>query len=473
MGPVVRGIKNAFRNSIRTGSIIIILGLSIGMSLVMFLSLTTIQAKINEVKSSIGNTITISPAGARGFQGGGEPLTADQMKEVEAVGHVVSVQSTLEDRLSSSNSDLESAVEAGSLGMRFNNFNQANSSGSSNSTFTPPTGADGQTRSFTPPVTVTGTNDIASIARSLEGTKPTFSSGAMYASDEAGNVAVVGKSLAEKNELAVGDTFKAYDTEIKVVGIFDAGNTFSNNGLAMPLATLQKLSGQEGQVSSAVVTVDSITNLESTTKAISDKLGDAADVVSTQDTSEQAISPLENIKTISLYSLIGALVAGAIIIFMTMLMIVRERRREIGVLKAIGAGNTSIVAQFVSEAATFTIAASLIGIVIGVLLSNPVLDALSNNAAGSQATTVTTSTNAGPGAFSQRIEGAAGGAQRSVRQFGNVLNSNQTLSDLHATPGWQLILYGFGVAILIAIIGSAIPAFITAKVRPAEVLRSE
>jgi putative ABC transport system permease protein len=475
MGVIMRGIKNAFRNLIRTGSIIVILGLSIGMSLVMFLALTTIQTKIDQVKASIGNTITISPAGARGFEGGGEPLTEDQMNQVTSIAHVVSIDSTLEDRLSSDNSSLESAIEAGTLGRRFVNFNNGNGSGSA-ANFTPPTGTDGQPRSFTPPITVTGTDNLASIARSLSGSQPTFTAGAMYDADSTDNVAVMGKSLAAKNSLSVGSTFTAYNTAIKVVGIFDAGNTFANSGLAMPLTVLQKLSGQDGQVSSATVTVDSISNLSDTTKAVADKLGDKADVVSTQDTSEQALTPLQNIRTISLYSLIGSLIAGAVIIFMTMLMIVRERRREIGVLKAIGAGNGSIVAQFVSEAATFTVTASLIGIMLGVLLSNPVLGALSSNASSDGPTTTVSAdgpASGGRGGFGGQFRRVADGAGQGFAQFGNVLTARQDLSNLHVSAGWQIIGYGLAVALAIAVIGSAIPAYMTAKVRPAEVLRSE
>jgi len=36
MGVIIRGVKNAFRNTIRTVSIVFILALSIAMSLIMF-----------------------------------------------------------------------------------------------------------------------------------------------------------------------------------------------------------------------------------------------------------------------------------------------------------------------------------------------------------------------------------------------------------------------------------------------------
>lgn len=63
MNPVARGIRNAFRNGVRTASIVVILGLSIGLSLTMLVAQKAVDNKIKSVKSSIGNTISVSPAG--------------------------------------------------------------------------------------------------------------------------------------------------------------------------------------------------------------------------------------------------------------------------------------------------------------------------------------------------------------------------------------------------------------------------
>ena len=74
MNVISRGIRNAFRNIVRTFSIVIILGLSIGLSLTMLIAHQAVGDKIKSVESSVGNTVSISPAGVRGFQGGGNAL---------------------------------------------------------------------------------------------------------------------------------------------------------------------------------------------------------------------------------------------------------------------------------------------------------------------------------------------------------------------------------------------------------------
>lgn len=366
MGVISRGIKNAFRNTIRTISIVFILAVSIGMALVMLMSLNTVQAKIDSVKSSIGNFITVSPAGIRGFEGGGSLLTDANVATVSSLPHVTKTVETISDRITTgTDTNLQSAIDPGSFGNRQCSQQLGSGSSGSNSNQN-----SSQQRTFTMPVMITGTNDL-SVTANLNVSKFSITSGQIFDAKSSDRVALIGTALATKNNLAINSTFQAYGQNIKVVGIFDGGNQFANATLVMPIKTLQTLSGQAGQISSITVQTDSIDSVASVTSDIKTKLGSSADVTSQQDTSNQAIQPLQNIKTISLYSLIGSLVAGAIIIFLTMVMIVRERRREIGVLKAIGSSNVSIMSQFTIESLVLTLVSSVLGIGLGITLSNP------------------------------------------------------------------------------------------------------
>jgi putative ABC transport system permease protein len=482
MNVVTRGIRNAFRNTIRTFSIVLILGLSIGLALAMLVARASVEDKITSVKSSIGNTITLSPSGARGFQGGGEPLTVDQLKTVASIAHVTKVAESLDDRLTSDNTNLASAIEAGTLGNR--------SAGNSGVGFRAETGGGFQrredssespqiTRTFTPPVLVTGVTDVSS-SSVYGGDTVSFTSGQAFDASKDEDVAVLGKALAEKNNLAVGSTFTAYGKDVKVVGIFDAGNTFANNGVFMQLSTLQRLSGQTNNVSTATVAVDSLDNVDAATKAISAALGDKADVTNSLDTAKQAVDPLESVKTISTFSLVGAIAAGAAIILLTMVMIVRERRREIGVFKAIGASNLKVMLQFMSEAVTLTILALMAGLIIGAVAANPVTKVLVNNSTSSSSSAQPNEPPAG-GAVTFQSSGSnatSGGEARTfrggpavLRSFGN--NTVANAKNVQAKVGTSILLYGVATAFIIAIVGSAIPAFLISKIRPADVMRAE
>ncbi|MCX6810406.1 MAG: FtsX-like permease family protein [Candidatus Berkelbacteria bacterium] len=453
MGTIIRGVKNAFRNNLRTLSIVLILSVSIAMSLAMFESLKTVQAKIDSVKSSIGNFVTVSPAGIRGFEGGGTLLTDDAVAKISQISGVVKVTKTLSDHLQTGMTNLTTPIEAGDFGNRQQKQSSQSSDGTSSSSSTSSTD---QSHGFAMPIMVTASDDL-SVTQSLNMSDFKVISGEKFDGTSAENIAMLGTDMATKNNLTVGQTFKAYNQDIKVVGIFDSGNKFGNTQIVMPLKTLQTLSSQAGQVNTVVVQTSSIDVMSSVTSAIKSQLGDSADVTSSQDTSNQAITPLENIKSISTYGLIGSLVAGAIILFLSMVMIVRERRREIGVLKAIGASNMLVVSQFAVESLILTLMSAVVGVIVGAFISNPILKVMATN----------NTQNTGPAnpgeahvAMMRVGAGIVNGAQGAVR-------------NITATLDWKIVLYGLGAAIIIAIIGSALPASFISKVRPAEVLRSE
>lgn len=448
MGTISRGIRNAFRNGLRTLSITIILAMSIAMALIMFMAMKTVEMKIDSVKSSVGNTITITPAGVRGFEGGGELLRDTDLLAVEEIESVEDVTAIISERLSSDDTDLESPIEPGSFGERQNDrgFNGGGM----------PPGASSESRSFSMPVTISGTNNIENLS-ALNLSKLEITEGEKFSPNSQDKVALVGKDLAQKNSLSINSIFSAFDKEVRVVGIFDGGNTFSNAQLIMPIASVQEISDQKDMYSSFFVRVDSVENLNQVSEKINTVLADRADVVSSEESTESIIQPLENIKSISIYSLIGSIVAGSVIILLTMVMIVRERRKEIGVLKAIGSSNLGIVCQFVSEAMSLTLMSSFVGIILGALLSNPILKVLVNNVSDGASTP-------GPGANMGR------GMMRMASVIPGMQNS---IRDISAVLDWNIVVYGLLAALVIAIVGSVLPVYAIARIRPAEVMRNE
>lgn len=480
MNVVSRGIKNAFRNVTRSISIIVILGLAIGLCLVMLIARQAVSNKINSVNSSIGNTVTIAPAGFSSFSSVNNALTTSQLSKVANLPHVTSLDESLTDRLttigsaslpfgnsssSTSSNDQTSLTSPVTL-----NFNHTGGSGPS--LFVSGGGSSSLPSNFSLPITIIGTTDPTSI----NGSTLTISSGSAINGSVNNNDAMVSTSMASKNNLKVGSTFTAYGTTLTVTGIFKGASSNPAAGdIIVSLPTEQHLSGQSGDVTSAVATIDSLTNLNTATTEIKNALGSSANVTSSVQQAQATTAPLNNIKSISLYSLIGAVVAGTVIIFLIMIMIVRERRREIGVLKAIGASNLKVVLQFMSEAITLTVAGAIIGIIIGVAAANPITHLLVTNESS-------TSTTGGSGVV--RSFGGGGGG------FGGVASGNgnftlheanrgsfrglrNSFTNIQAVVGWSIVLYGIGAAVIIAVVGSTASSFLIAKVRPADVMRVE
>jgi len=452
MNVLTRGMRNALRSPIRSGAILIMLAISISLILAMMVARTSVNNKVAEVKASTATQVTINPAGISGGMGGGDPLTADQIKTITSTAHVKSVASTLTDQLGTSDTNLTPSLELGSFGKRMMRFE---SSDSGNTSFQ--SSSDAPKAAPQPRTTVTGTSDPTSIVAADK-----ITSGTSIDGSSSDLIALVGTTLAQKNSLSVGSTFTAYGKTITVKGIFTSDNKFENNGIIMPIATLQTLTNQPGSVTNVTATIDSSDNVASTVTALKTSLGDKADITSQQQQAENSLQPLESIASLALVGVIGASVAAATIILLSMIMIVRERRREIGVIKAIGGTNAKVIIQFVTEALTLTILGGILGLGIGVMTSGPLTQSL-----------VSSSTNSNN---PQSITSAGGGARRMSFGGGFGAISSQlgsNVKDVTSTLTPQILAESVGIIVLIAIVGSAVPAWAIARVRPAEVLRTE
>ncbi len=475
MSALARGVKNSVRNPIRTAAVVILLGVAMAFALSLMLANQAVKAKLNDLKTTGATTLTITPAG-QGFgpnsSGGGEPLTSATYDKIKTVEHVADSGATLSGNSfrratnttpgqgqaggqatftpPESKVALESPIDAGTLGRRqFANNN-------STSTQSVP--------DFKIPVQATG------ITGNLDGSGKNYvvTKGEWFTGDA--HQAVVGTTLADHNKLSVGSTFKAYDQTFTVVGIYDGGSEFANASVLMPLKTLQDLSEQPDEVSSIVVKVDSIDNIASTKTAIENTVGkDKVEVTSSAQSTEDAISSLKSIQKISVAGVVIAVIAAGVIVFMIMLMIVRERKREIAILKSIGASNFKITTQFVAEAVTLTLCSVVVGVLIALASSNGLTKVLiSSNTTDSSATTTQNTpggAQSGPGDGMRRVIGSpAQTEQKSTKDL---------LSDVKTDAGASLLIQGLFAVILIGILGSAIPAYAIAKVRPAEVMRGE
>ena len=484
MNPVSRGIRNAFRNTIRTGSIVLILGLSIGLSLTMLVAQKAVDNKIKSVKSSIGNTITISPAGFTPGSSANNALTTTDLDKVKKLGHVSKVTETLNDRLPTTGSSLP----------EFGKFGADSSDNSSSTSLTSPvtlnsdgnggfsSGGEGGPRlfingggslptNFSLPISFIGSNDPQSLVSQYNAT---ITSGNLISGTADKNDALISKQMADKNNLQVGSTFTAYNATLTVAGIFTTDNQAAQGTVAVSLPALQRLSGQSGVVTNAEATVDSLDNLSSVTTAAKSALGSSADVTSEQEQADNTVAPLNSVKKVATFSLIGAVVAGAVIILLVMVMIVRERKKEIGVVKAIGGSNLRIMGEFMVESLTLAVLGAVIGLIIGVVGGQPVTKMLVDNSTNSSSTAAQIQAPGGRTFSVQRD--SAGGPRSFGGRIGNGFKQNsaiQGISNIKAQVGPGILADGFGAAILIAILGSGLAAGLIAKVRPSTVMRAE
>jgi putative ABC transport system permease protein len=479
MNPVSRGVRNAFRNGIRTGSIVLILGLSIGLALTMLIAQKAVDNKIKSIKSSIGNTITVSPAGFQPGSQANNALTTDELAKVKSLAHVSSVEESLSDRQSTTGS---STPSFGRFGASSDSSNQTTTSLSSPTTFSgngPRFFSEGSSNAtaatFSLPVSFLGTNNPGSV----NGNTITLSKGSAIDGTADTNNALVSSQMASKNNLSVGSTFTAYNATLTVAGIFttSSSNQGAENTVVLSLPAMQRLSGNSGTVTSATVNVDSLDNLSSVTNKVKSTLGSNADVTSAQEQADNTVKPLNGVRTVSSFSLVGAVIAGAVIILLVMIMVVRERKKEIGVVKAIGGSNLRIISEFMVESLTLAILGAVVGLLIGVVGGQPVTKALVSNSTTSSSQMDTARGPGGRGFSIQRTSDSGSAPALPMgggfsRRFGNN-TAVKGISDIKTQIGPSILLEGFGAAVLIAVLGSALAAGMIARIRPSTVMRTE
>lgn len=153
--------------------------------------------------------------------------------------------------------------------------------------------------------------------------------------------------------------------EVEIVGIFESGYVFGDMQLFIPKETLKKvyLPTKDG-ISWVFVTVDSADNIGAVTAELKRLIGPSVDIFAPVNTAEFVSS---SGTAITRLAVIGTIVAGflaSLIVFFVTLITVRERKKEIGTLKSIGASNTHIVGQFLAESATTVLVGSSIAIIL-------------------------------------------------------------------------------------------------------------
>ncbi|MDX1469882.1 MAG: ABC transporter permease [Flavobacteriaceae bacterium] len=180
----------------------------------------------------------------------------------------------------------------------------------------------------------------------------------------------------DKNITLAGMTFK-------VVGVFfDPGGEREETRAFIPITTAQKVFNAGEDIRNIYLTVKMSDNFDEAvalssalTQGISQQLKERH-IVSPDDTSAIRVNEtLEEAKKI--YSLldvisavfwfvgIGTIIAGVVGVGNIMLIIVKERTKEIGIRKAIGALPSSIVSMILQEAIFVTMFAGLFGLIAG------------------------------------------------------------------------------------------------------------
>jgi putative ABC transport system permease protein len=186
----------------------------------------------------------------------------------------------------------------------------------------------------------------------------------------------VGSAAASRLHVAPGSSLTVAGRAFKVAGIYRSGISLEDAGVELPLATTQALSHRPGEISMVAISIAPgyrETDLERTIeRAVPGTLalGDPGEV-SRVDTNSRIISKAAVIIAVL------AVLLGAVVVINTMAMAVIERRREFGVLGALGWSRLRIGRLILGETMTISLLGAAAGLGLGVLASGLVVRALS------------------------------------------------------------------------------------------------
>lgn len=241
--------------------------------------------------------------------------------------------------------------------------------------------------------------------------------------ESAGEV-VLDTTTAKKSGYRIGDTVTVLTTgprvEARLVGIFRFGESGGLAGAsltAFDTVTAQRLLLAPGQFTGvSLEAAEGVTDATLKARVVA-ALGDGYDVKTHREQSDDAAASLaEGLKFLDLALLVFAGVAlfvGGFIILNTFSMLVAQRTRELGLLRAVGASRGQVTRSVLTEAALLGVAGSTVGLVGGV--------------------------------------GIASGLKALFATFGLTLDGSLVLSR-------DTVLWGYAIGVLVTLVAAYLPA---------------
>ena len=176
----------------------------------------------------------------------------------------------------------------------------------------------------------------------------------------------LGYLVAEERGLVTGDELKIKDDEYTVVGIWEEQNGFMDYGIIAPAEPVAETFGIEDYYTSIVVIPEDPADMEKISNEIEDMYDDV-EAITTIEAAEKAAEAIGSVRIMTLSIGFIASIVASIGIINTMIMIVMEKKRDFGVMKALGAQRMTILSIVVMEAMVLGAVGSLIGITFGVI----------------------------------------------------------------------------------------------------------
>jgi len=426
-------------------------------------------------------------------------LTVDQLKTYADSQYVKSLSYSLTTSMNSSNvtavsSSTSTASTSSSTSTASTAKTSSSTAGSTGSGFQGGPGGDAGGQS-SGSFRVTGYSSTAAMTGFISGTNK-ITSGSMFSDGDTANDCVISDELASANSLSVGSTItltnpsdstQAYT--FKVVGIYTDTSTsdgsqmnmFSNsanriitNYTAVSNMVTSSASSSTTKLSSQLSSTFSLASSDSLdafkAELAKKGLSEYYTVTSNLTSFEASVKPLSNLSRFATIFLFLVLAIGGIILVVLNLINIRERKYEIGVLRAIGMKKGKVALQFVTELSIVTLIALFIGSGIGAAASVPVANyMLKSEIASIQSEQQQVQQNFGMLASSS---GSSGQSSKGTGGFFGMGANVSYVSQINAVINGMVLLEMLGIGIILVILSSGVSLVFISRYDPLKILSS-
>lgn len=265
----------------------------------------------------------------------------------------------------------------------------------------------------------------------------------------------------------VGDSFEISGHKFTIVGIEGYSPEKGSYGVTMSLEDAQSVTSKAGMASKCFIFVDNVDSVGSVIQRIQNldpelmlsagylQLNTVSGLLSQMDdVANSAQNTLNSIQSIGTAEIALAVVGVIVVILFMMLHSVKERTKEIGTLKAMGANNSTILGQFILEGMLLCLISVVIALAISVFVMAPVSNVILP-------------------VVDHRIPCLSvypNGTRWLDVEF---TSGSSTIDVAPASVTPELMLLVIGLALLLDAVGSLYPALKAARTKPAEAMRYE
>jgi putative ABC transport system permease protein len=180
---------------------------------------------------------------------------------------------------------------------------------------------------------------------------------------------LLGNEVAVRLFKSTGDTLSINGKVVRVAGVLDETGSQDDFLILSDLAFVQETMKRPGALS--LIEVSAFCNtcpIEEIVKQISQKLPHAK-VTAIKQTLQTKMEALDHFKKFSVGISIIVLLIGSLIVFTNMMASVNERKREIGIFRAIGFRKSHVVRIIFLEALIVGLIAGIVGYLLGLGVS--------------------------------------------------------------------------------------------------------